>query len=146
MYAKIHVFFWHTNREVKCEGIQGIRRLAKHHAEVLITQLHTVTLAIIGEVCCATLIMCLLMVIFAMWATIQLWIHGFALSTGNFAVICWFAFNSYFAGQEPSITSFSFRYLLSWRHVHNSRQAHGQCEYSKLPIGRRFFIHDCPVS
>ncbi|KAJ7379834.1 hypothetical protein OS493_012583 [Desmophyllum pertusum] len=36
--------------ELKCEGIQGIRRLTKHHPEVLIAQLHTVTLAIIAEV------------------------------------------------------------------------------------------------
>lgn len=36
--------------EIKCEGIQGIRRLAKYHPEVLGTQLHTVTLAIIAEV------------------------------------------------------------------------------------------------
>lgn len=38
------------NREMKCEGIQGIRRLAKHHPEVLSLHLHTVTLAIIAEV------------------------------------------------------------------------------------------------
>lgn len=36
---------------MKCEGIQGIRRLTKHHPEVLTAQLHTVTLAIIAEVC-----------------------------------------------------------------------------------------------
>ncbi|RMX50084.1 hypothetical protein pdam_00002933 [Pocillopora damicornis] len=36
--------------EMKCEGIQGIRRLTKHHPEVLVSQLHTVTLAIIAEV------------------------------------------------------------------------------------------------
>ena len=35
---------------MKCEGIQGIRRLTKHHPEVLVSQLHTVTLAIIAEV------------------------------------------------------------------------------------------------
>lgn len=35
---------------MKCEGIQGIRRLTKHHPEVLTAQLHTVTLAIIAEV------------------------------------------------------------------------------------------------
>jgi len=36
---------------MKCEGIQGIRRLAKHHPEVLTAQLHTVTLAVMAEVC-----------------------------------------------------------------------------------------------
>ncbi|KAL9952340.1 hypothetical protein ACROYT_G039583 [Oculina patagonica] len=36
--------------EMKCEGIQGIRRLTKHHPEVLVSQLHTVTLAVIAEV------------------------------------------------------------------------------------------------
>lgn len=36
--------------EKKCEGIQGIRCLTKHHPEVLVSQLHTVTLAIIAEV------------------------------------------------------------------------------------------------
>lgn len=35
---------------MKCEGIQGIRRLAKHHPDVLSLHLHTVTLAIIAEV------------------------------------------------------------------------------------------------
>ena len=35
---------------MKCEGIQGIRRLTKHHPEVLVSQLHSVTLAIIAEV------------------------------------------------------------------------------------------------
>ena len=35
---------------MKCEGIQGIRRLARHHPEVLLSQLHTVTLAITAEV------------------------------------------------------------------------------------------------
>ena len=47
---------------MKCEGIQGIRRLAKHHPEVLVTQLHTVTLAVIAEVRCqiVTVIMALL--------------------------------------------------------------------------------------
>lgn len=38
------------NREMKCEGIQGIRRLAKHHPDVLSLHLHTVTLAVIAEV------------------------------------------------------------------------------------------------
>ncbi|XP_074631934.1 TOG array regulator of axonemal microtubules protein 1-like isoform X2 [Acropora palmata] len=36
--------------EMKCEGIQGIRRLAKHHPDVLSLHLHTVTLAVIAEV------------------------------------------------------------------------------------------------
>lgn len=45
---------------MKCEGIQGIRRLTKHHPDVLVTQLHQVTLAIIAEVRCVTVVMCLL--------------------------------------------------------------------------------------
>ena len=59
---------------MKCEGIQGIRRLAKHHAEVLVTQLHTVTLAVIAEVRCVTFIMPRLFVscpYFPVKATIQ---------------------------------------------------------------------------
>ena len=48
-YSSSLFFFVHI-REMKCEGIQGIRRLTKHHPEVLVSQLHTVTLAIIAEV------------------------------------------------------------------------------------------------
>ena len=51
-------FFSVTTREVKCEGIQGIRRLCKHHPEVLISQLHAVTLAVIAEVRHVLTVMC----------------------------------------------------------------------------------------
>ena len=71
---------------MKCEGIQGIRRLAKHHAEVLVAQLHTVTLAIIAEVRCVTVIMCLNGNI--LLCVLQYSFHAFAISTGNYAVIC----------------------------------------------------------
>lgn len=73
---------------MKCEGIQGIRRLAKHHAEVLVAQLHTVTLAIIAEVRCVTVIMCLLMVIFCCVSYSTTFRHPFALFTANYAVNC----------------------------------------------------------
>ena len=43
---------------MKCEGIQGIRRLCKHHPEVLISQLHAVTLAVIAEVRHVITVMC----------------------------------------------------------------------------------------
>jgi len=82
---------------MKCEGIQGIRRLAKHHSEVLVTQLHTVTLAIIAEVRCVMVIMRLVMVIFFL-CEVQYSFHVLALSTMHYAVICWYSFSFNSAG------------------------------------------------
>ena len=37
------------SREEKCEAVSNLRRLAVHHPEILCTNLHTVTLAVIQE-------------------------------------------------------------------------------------------------
>ena len=39
-----------SRREIKCEGLQYVRRLVKHHADVVAAQLHSVTLAVVEEV------------------------------------------------------------------------------------------------
>jgi hypothetical protein len=37
-------------REKKCDGINGIRRLAFHHPDIVCSQLHSIVLAIVAEV------------------------------------------------------------------------------------------------
>jgi len=39
-------------RELKRDSLNAIRRLAIHHAELVIAQLHSITVAVVAEVAC----------------------------------------------------------------------------------------------